>query len=250
LQSLKLFVKKHVLRQAATAESKEFTAQSYDRQYYKEHKDAGLDYLNHGYWQRSYAAMVAEATQQSTYSDPFVVDAGCACGSILRGFKETRTFRKVLGVDLSAEMIALGRKRFRYTSNELVAGSIASMPAGTGSVSLLHSAQVLEHVPDEQIDAILDEFARVLRIGGRAFLCLDAMREGETREMYLGDPTHVNIQPVRYWTEKLQHRGLFFDVEAYDRFVRSRRGPTRGDPRAFYETYPYWSTWTLIRVDL
>jgi ubiquinone/menaquinone biosynthesis C-methylase UbiE len=115
-------------------------------------------------------------------------------------------------------------------------------------VSLLHSAQVLEHIPTELMDSILDEFARVLRPGGRAFLCLDALREGETKEMYMGDPTHVNIQPVLYWTEKLQKRGLLFDIEAYNRFVRSRRGPTNGDPRSFYETYVNWSAWTLIRV--
>ena len=42
----------------------------------------------------------------------------------------------------------------------------------------------------------------------------------------MGDPTHVNIQPVLYWTQKLQRRGLYFDIEAYNRFARSRRGPT------------------------
>ena len=117
-------------------------------------------------------------------------------------------------------------------------------------MSLLHSAQVLEHIANELTDAILDEFARVLRIGGRAFLCLDALRDGETQDMYMGDPTHVNIQPVLYWTQKLQSRGLFFDVEAYNRFARSDRGPTRSDPRSFFDAYPFWSAWTLIRLDV
>lgn len=233
---------------ATAPESGPLTATAYDEQYYREHAEAGLDYLNHGFWHQSYASMVTEATLQETYAKPFIADAGCACGSILKGFKDLPVYERVVGVDLSAHMIALGRDRFGFAADELVAGSIAKIPAETGSVSLLHSAQVLEHIPDSLVDAILDEFARVLRPGGRAFLCLDAIRNGETREMYMGDPTHVNIQPVLYWTEKLQKRGLLFDIEAYNRFARSARGPTDGDPRSFFESYPHWSAWTLIRA--
>jgi ubiquinone/menaquinone biosynthesis C-methylase UbiE len=224
------------------------TSLSFDDKYYREHADAGLDYLGHGYWHDSYAGMVTESTLQSTYASPFILDAGCACGSILKGFKDTSIYSRVLGVDLSEHMIKLGRKHFSYTDAELVAASIANIPAESQSVSLLHSAQVLEHIADEFIDPILDEFIRVLRPGGRAFLCLDALRDGEAKEIYMGDPTHVNIKPVLYWTERLQKRGLFFDIEAYNRFVRSRRGPTAGDPRSFFETYTHWSAWTLIRV--
>jgi ubiquinone/menaquinone biosynthesis C-methylase UbiE len=243
------FIKKYLQRSIpATTEIKMLTAQQFNEQYYREHADAGLDYLNHGYWHQSYAAMVTESTLQSTYSNPVIVDAGCACGSILKGFKDLSLYKIVLGVDLSEHMIRLGRSHFGYSQRELVAGSIANIPAAPRSVSLLHSAQVLEHIPDELIDPILDEFARVLRPGGRAFLCLDALREGETKDIYMGDPTHVNIQPVFYWTEKLQSRGLLFDIEAYNRFVRSRRGPTAGDSRSFFETYANWSAWTLIRV--
>jgi len=249
LQSVKEFIEKHVLRRNSAQNPKILTAQSYDELYFKEHADAGLNYLKYDHWQKSYAAMVTESTLQSTYADPFVVDAGCACGSILKGFKDLGIYNKVLGVDLSEHMVELGRKHFRYSAGELVAGSIASLPAKSRSVSLLHSAQVLEHIPAELVDPIVDEFARVLRPGGRAFLCLDAIRNGETREMYMGDPTHLNIQPVLYWTQKLQSRGLYFDIEAYNRFARSRSGPTRRDPRSFFETYPYWSAWTLIRVD-
>lgn len=224
------------------------TAIEYDQQYYQEHVDGGLDYLGHGYWQVSYAQMVTEATLQDSYEAPFVVDAGCACGSILNGFRKTNAYKNVLGVDISDFMVSLGRKHFEYSDSELQVGSITDIPVPRSSVSLLHSAQVLEHIPEVLMDDILDEFSRVLKIGGRAFICLDAIRHGENREMYMGDPTHVNIQPIEYWTKKLQQRGLFFDVEAYNRFVCSKRGPTEGDSRSFFEHYPYWSVWTLIKL--
>ena len=223
------------------------TALDYSQQYYEEHAAAELDYLGHGYWQESYGLMVTDVTQQSTYDKPIVVDAGCACGSILHGLRKTGVFARVMGIDLSEHMVTIGRRHFGYTTEELVHGSVAKIPIESGSATLLHSAQVLEHIPDKDIDHILDEFARVLRPGGRAFLCLDAVRAGETKEMYLGDPTHMNIQPVMYWTDKLQKRELLFDIEAYNRFVRSSQGPTEGDPRSFFVHYPFWSTWTLIK---
>lgn len=220
----------------------------YGKDYYDEHVQGGLDYLGHGYWHESYGAMVAEATLQAGYPAPLIVDAGCACGSILQGFRNTGLFARVLGVDLSDYMVGLGRRHFGFSPKELVAGSIADIAVESASVSLLHSAQVLEHLPDEIVDGVLDEFARVLRPGGRAFLCLDAMRAGEPREKYMGDPTHVNIQPVIYWTRKLQDRDLRFDVEAYNNFARSPRGPTQGDPRSFYAAYPDWSVWALVKA--
>lgn len=116
----------------ATATAGPLTATSYDEQYYREHADAGLDYLNHGFWHRSYAAMVSEATLQGAYSNPFVVDAGCACGSILKGFKDLSIYHRVLGVDLSDHMVALGRRHFKFAAGELIGGSIAEIPAEFG----------------------------------------------------------------------------------------------------------------------
>src|SRR5215469_16940847 len=84
------------------------------------------------------------------------------------------------------------------------------------------------------------------RLGARS-CAFDGIWHGDTKEMYLGDPTHVNIQPVLYGTEQLQRRGLLFDIEAYNRFVSSPRGPTEGNPRSFFATYPCWSVWTLIK---
>jgi ubiquinone/menaquinone biosynthesis C-methylase UbiE len=224
------------------------TAINYDKQYYEEHAAAGLDYLGHGYWQESYGLMVAEATQQASYDNPVMLDGGAACGSILNGFRKTGVFERVIGFDLSHHMVEIGRAHFAFSDEELRQGSIADLPLPDDYLSLVHSAQVLEHVPEELADPILREFYRILRPGGRAFLCLDAVRQGETVEMYMGDPTHVNIKPTAYWAKKFQEHGFSFDVEAYNAFVRSPRGPTEGVPESFYQTYPYWSAWTLIKL--
>jgi SAM-dependent methyltransferase len=224
------------------------TSTTYDESYYEEHAAAGLDYLGHGYWQESYGLMVAEATFQSDYDRPTMLDGGCACGSILNGFKKTGLFSSVVGFDLSHHMVELGRQHFGFEAGEIEQGSIADLPIESDTLTLVHSAQVLEHIPDDLTDPILSEFHRVLRPGGRAFLALDAIRRGETHEMYMGDPTHVNIKPIAYWYAMFEKHGFAFDVEAYNAFVRNPRGPTEGVPESFYQTYPYWSAWTLIKL--
>ena len=216
----------------------------YNQDYYDEHKDAGLDYLGHGYWQEEYAKMVVEACK--TPRDGFVVDAGCACGSILKGFQKQNM--RVLGVDLNPHMIGLGRTHFGYYAHELQCGSISDTPALTESVDLVHTAQVLEHIPEEHMDSILQEFSRIIKKTGRVFVCLDAIKDGETKEMYMGDPTHVNIQPTDYWTNLFAKHGFAFDREAYDRFVRSKYKPTADKDNNFFTEYPYWSVWILQKT--
>ena len=216
----------------------------YTKDYYDEHKDAGLDYLGHGYWQEEYAKMVTEACK--TPREGFVVDAGCACGSILKGFQKLNM--RVLGVDLNEYMIGHGRTHFGFYVNELHCGSISDTPALTESVDLVHTAQVLEHIPEEHMDAILQEFSRIIKKTGRVFICLDAVKDGETKEMYMGDPTHLSIFPTDYWTKLFAKHGFAFDREAYDRFVRSLYKPTQNKPENFFNAYPYWSTWILIKL--
>lgn len=216
----------------------------YTKDYYDEHKDAGLDYLGHGYWQEEYAKMVTEACK--TPREGFVVDAGCACGSILKGFQKLSM--RVLGVDLNQHMIDVGKENFGFYANELHCGSISDTPALTESVDLVHTAQVLEHIPEEHMDAILQEFSRIIKKTGRVFICLDAVKDGETKEMYMGDPTHVNIQPIEYWYRLFAKHGFMFDVEAYNKFVRSNYKPTADKDTNFFNEYPYWSVWILQKT--
>ena len=220
------------------------TITEYNQAYYDEHAQQGLDYLGHGYWQEEYAKMVTEACK--TPIEGLVVDAGCACGSILKGFQKLDY--RVKGADLNDHMITLGRQQFGFTADELIAESIADMSVYTESVDLVHTAQVLEHIPHEMMDSILTEFARVLKPSGRVFICLDAIKTGETKEMYMGDPTHVNIQPIQYWYKLFAKHGFVFDVEAYNRFVRSEYKPTKDIENNFFYEYPYWSVWILQKT--
>ena len=92
------------------------------------------------------------------------------------------------------------------------------------------------------------EFSRIIKKTGRVFICLDAVKDGETKEMYMGDPTHVNIQPIDYWYKLFAKHGFMFDVEAYNKFVRSKYKPTADKDTNFFNEYPYWSVWILQKT--
>lgn len=218
------------------------SALEYDEQYYSEHKDANLDYLIKGYWQESYGRMVKDSCK--TPDNALVIDAGCACGAILQGLKESGL--KVFGADLNEYMVKLGKEHFGYSDDEIKACSISGLPLDNESVDLVHSAQVFEHLPESEIDGILKELYRVTKKGGKWFICLDAIKAGETKEMYLGDPTHLSIFPTMFWSNKFQALGMVFDRESYDNYVKSPHGPEE-DGVNFFNHYPYWSTWTLIK---
>ncbi len=193
---------------------------AYDKDYYDQHKAVGMDYLGHGGWQRSVAIMLREAMQQEDYEHPLVLDIGCACGSIIKAVKDVLGCR-VIGVDMSEYMVKLGRERFGFSESELRAGNAKDLDIPNGCVSLITSFVTLEHIPEDEVDDLMRTFRRVLVPGGRMFLCIEAIKRGETLEEHMHDSTHYNMKPMLYWGRKFQEHGFVFDVESYDRYARS-----------------------------
>jgi ubiquinone/menaquinone biosynthesis C-methylase UbiE len=225
-----------------------FTAKEYaTSQYYEEHKAAGIDYLNFGFWHEQYVKMLINVTRQQSYDYPRVFDGGCACGAILYGLQTLGQFKAIYGMDISNHMIGLGRGHFGFDPDNLWVGSLVDIMLPKETVSLVHCSQVLEHIPDAEIDQVFAEFYRILQPGGRAFICLDALQEGDTLEQHLVDPTHINIQPTLYWSDKLHKAGFRGDVEAFMRYVRTPYRPTEDKRANFFEAYPEWAVWTLIK---
>jgi SAM-dependent methyltransferase len=68
----------------------------------------------------------------------------------------------VVGVDSSADMLAVARARLPHS--EFVVGSIDNLPVPDSSADLVVCALALAHVPE--LGVVMAEFARVLRTGG------------------------------------------------------------------------------------
>lgn len=94
------------------------------------------------------------------------VEIGCGLGRICLALREH--FDRVVGVDISEEMVRKARELVDDSNVEFLVGDGTTLrPLGDGSADFVTSFTVLQHLPrHELIGAYLGEAARILRPGG------------------------------------------------------------------------------------
>ena len=93
------------------------------------------------------------------------LEYGCGVGRLMEPL--SKRFREVHGVDISDEMVRIGRERagarpdlaFHVLEN-------GRLPLPSSSFDLVYSMHVFQHMPKRAFAGILPEIARVLRPGG------------------------------------------------------------------------------------
>lgn len=180
-------------------------ATEFGRDYYEEHRAAGLDYLAYGDWQKNYGRWFVGALGLHGKA---VLDAGCACGAMVRAFIEAGA--DSTGVDVNGHMIALGHAQWPELAEKTRCCDIASMPHADASVDVVHCMQSAEHWNPESVRSILSEIIRVLKPGGFMWCALDTIElyERQGRRVENEDPTHLCVKPVRWWLDALRELGL------------------------------------------
>jgi ubiquinone/menaquinone biosynthesis C-methylase UbiE len=107
-----------------------------------------------------------------------VADIGCGNGSYLAELARRRHTGPVVGVDLSAGMLAAARRRAPAAA--LTAADAAALPLRDHAVSLTLAAHMLYHVPDSR--AAAGELRRITRPGGQVLVVLNG--PGHLRELH------------------------------------------------------------------
>lgn len=209
---------------------------AYNEAYYREHQEAGLDYLSYGDWQRQYGRWLAGALGWTGRS---VLEVGCACGSILRGLGEAGIV--VQGVDLNEAMVQLGRAQWPEMAPLLqVCDAVNLHLFGDQTWHGIHTAQVAEHWKPVLVPHILAELHRVVAPGGLLFCALDTeelfARQG--RRVKDEDPTHICVKPLAWWHEQLAQTGWEVCSAEFD-------GPLRSHPESFLGRYDW--DWFVAR---
>jgi len=123
-----------------------------------------------------------------------VVDLGCGPGHIaayLRGLGLS-----VLGVDQSAEMLAIGRAC--YPGVRFALGSITRLGLADNSCSGVLSRSSIIHLPPALLPSALTEFARVLVPGGWLLLSFSATDGPEPPHEYYD---HRVAAAYRWWPD-------------------------------------------------
>ena len=98
-----------------------------------------------------------------------VVDVGSGTGTMARELGSlVSPGGRVIGVEPNPRLRAIAEARAEHAGVEFVDGLAGGLPMTDASVDLIWCERVLQHVADPQ--AAIEDFARVLRPGGRAVL--------------------------------------------------------------------------------
>lgn len=104
-----------------------------------------------------------------------VLEIGFGGGSLFAAILEARP-REAIGVDISEEMVARGRSRFRREIADgdarILAGSVENLPIGDGAADKACSLNTVYFWKDPP--AAMRELARVIRNGGMLVIGLEA----------------------------------------------------------------------------
>jgi SAM-dependent methyltransferase len=94
-----------------------------------------------------------------------VLDAGCGTGRALPALRDAvGAGGRVLGIDLTPEMLAAAVRAGRDRSGQLLHGDVMRLPVRSRSLDAVFGAGLISHLP--QPEAGLRELARVVRPGG------------------------------------------------------------------------------------
>jgi ubiquinone/menaquinone biosynthesis C-methylase UbiE len=126
-----------------------------------------------------------------------VIDVGSGPGSLSIGIARRRPGLRVLGVDLSGTMVRIARKNAGGLPNlEFRQENAAELSAEDGSADMVVSAESMHHW--RKPVAVLDEFHRVLRPGGRVWIFdgRDDFSEADQKEWFSGSPALLKTRPA------------------------------------------------------
>jgi ubiquinone/menaquinone biosynthesis C-methylase UbiE len=115
-----------------------------------------------------------------------VLDAGCGAGVPISQQLATRA--SVIGVDFAE--VQLGLARQHVPTGVWVCADLVALPFADASFDAVCSYYAVIHIPREQHAGVLEGFARVLRSGGLALLCIGAADLPAWTEQYHDAPMY------------------------------------------------------------
>jgi SAM-dependent methyltransferase len=161
-----------------------------------------------------------------------VLDFGCGSGYAVRRMRQRG--REWFGLELSEAAY----KQYLHEPY-FYQGGLHQFP--DSHFDMVYSTEVFEHIPEDEVDDVIEELARVIR--SYAFLTI-SLRPSSNDNAY-----HCTLKPRTWWEGKFAARGFIRDdvvVKAYQEIsthttseILSRWSKLGPSCRAFAESPPY-----------
>jgi SAM-dependent methyltransferase len=145
-----------------------------------------------------------------------VLDLGCAAGA-------TSHFLSTFGcetVGVDAEALAIEQARTLFPSLRFELADVRALPFADGSFDKAVAADLVEHLDDETLVAMLGEARRVLRPGGSLSLYTPNPRhlieQLKAHDLVLAqNPTHVGLRTAAQLEAALRRAGFAVELSAW-----------------------------------
>jgi 2-polyprenyl-3-methyl-5-hydroxy-6-metoxy-1,4-benzoquinol methylase len=165
-----------------------------------------------------------------------ILDVGCSHGhglDILHGIGY-----HVYGIDISKEAIQKCDEYFQ-DGNRVAVGSCSSIPHPAGMFDAITCTDVLEHVPEEELNTAVDEFARVLKPGGHVVAKIGIVEEVDQTFTHIAEKhgaksLHVTVRETLFWEQLFSRK--FHKLHSYELFWTEEEVLV-GDPLAVAITW-------------
>jgi ubiquinone/menaquinone biosynthesis C-methylase UbiE len=228
----------------------------YEKEYFDyQQSREGFDITFYGNWQRDFAKLLIEIAEFGPKELETFLDVGCACGINLRGMDELGIFAKLYGTDISNYIIntvipSMPKHEWSpdssYTDFYATPSHNLSM-IEDDTVDLLACTNVLEHITSkENLIKTLEEFKRVLHPEGKIIIILP-VEDKEPTETEAHNHLHQLMHTSKWWSKEFTKHFRSESFKARIAFKKSKLKPDRDDNKNFYENYPGWEIFRLVR---
>lgn len=137
-----------------------------------------------------------------------VLDIGCGAGGSFERLGAEG--QEVWGIDVSRVAVAKGQSLGR----NVVEASATELPFSDRQFELVASADVMEHLHQDDVPRAAQE---IIRVASRYIFMKIATKEdvGQPWKTIAGHPLHLTIQPLDWWKSHFAAAGSFIRSEEY-----------------------------------
>lgn len=166
-------------------------------EYYQERKNF-INMSHKGKWQENYVEYLLKYFPEMKQSK--ILDHGYALGAIT----STMIDKGMDAIGVEPEEYNIKACPFNNLKGRLFASPNNQYPfIQDSSINFIHSSQVVEHIPEEQLFIVAKEFNRILSNCGILYIATPGECSYETvMEMYRKDPSSTDITHISCFSEE------------------------------------------------